>query len=88
MNVKIGVIPFRFKNTWYNFLFLIIIFTYLFIFYTSAIYNLVYVQKEAEIAANAGGDLPKIEFFNSSAIPKLFIKGFGAILFNFIAALS
>ncbi len=85
LNITMGVIPFTFKKTWFNFIFLSIIFTYLFVFYTSAIYNLVYVQKEAEIAANAGADLPKIEFFNSSAIPKLFIKGFGAILFNFIA---
>ncbi len=82
---KIGLIPFSYKNTWYNFGFLAIFSIYLFVFYSSAIYNLVYVAKEAERAIMIGGELPKVEFFNAKAIGNLYKAGFLDMIFNFMA---
>lgn len=85
LNTKIGLMPFTFKSTWYNFIFLAIFTIYLFVFYSSAIYNLVYVSKEAERAILIGGELPRVEFFNSKAIGNLYKSGFLDMIFNFMA---
>ena len=86
---KIGVTQFKFSNTWYNFLFLSFLFIYLFIFYSSAIYNLLYVAKEADRASQLGftSSISSVEFFNSQALSKILASNFSNILFCFIGVL-
>lgn len=61
--------------------------TYLFIFYSAAIYTLQYVAIEAKKALAQGGNPPHVDFFNAKAIIKVWSKGFGAIMFTFLAVL-
>jgi hypothetical protein len=65
------------------------LFIYLFIFYSSAIYNLLYVAKEADRASQLGftTSISSVEFFNSQALSKILASNFSNILFCFIGVL-
>jgi hypothetical protein len=83
----LAIRPLNFKRLAPWIIVLLFMSTYLFIFYSSAIYTLQYAQSEANNAMLQGSVLPHVDFFNAKAIVKVWSKGFGAIMFTFLAVL-
>lgn len=82
-SLKIEFIRPKFKHFefWPTLFFLLTVFTYLFIFYSSAAYILIFAKKDAELSALRGEMISPPEIFNPDALQNAMEKGTTAILF-------
>ncbi len=73
--------PFTLKNTWYIFVLLAFLATYLMVFYSSALYILLHAKEEATKALLLGQSIPEVHVFMPEALWLILDGGFTEIVF-------